>query len=90
MKNTLCTTLLVAGLAGNVFVYGQVKVEKMQKLKRDSVRILLPDHMPCLVTDLSKVERMPIKKLDSRWIRPMPNGVPDGRPHVQVVPRKKE
>jgi len=78
MRYLLCTTLLAAGLAGNVFVYGQ-----------DSIRIMRPDHMPCLVADLSRVGRMPVKKLDSRLVRPMPNGTPDGRPRLDLAPKRK-
>ena len=92
MKNILAMTLLVTGLAGNVFVYGQMPAPPTIQLKKasiDSIRILRPDHMPCLVTDLSKVEPMPVKKLDSRMVRPMPNGVPDGRPKVELAPKKK-
>jgi len=85
-------TLLVTGFAGNVVVYGQVKVlgDGTVKQKKDSVRILRPDHMPCLVADLSKVERMPVKQLDSRLVRPMPNGTPDGRPRIELAPKKKQ
>ena len=96
MKNILCTTLLVAGLAGNVFVYGQVHREgaavgrPLVQADGDSVWIMRPDRMRCLVPSPAKTERMPVKKLDIRLVRPMPNGVPDGGPHVQVVPRKKE
>ena len=95
MKNILCTTLLVAGLAGNVFVYGQVHREgtavgRPNFADGDSVWIEGPDRMPCVVLSPAKVERMPVKKLDIKLVSPMPNGVPDGGPHVQIVPRRKE
>ena len=67
MKHILFTTLLAA--AGNVFVFGQAP--------KDTIRIMRPDHMPCLVPNLAKVERMPMKPMDLRLIRPMPNGAPD-------------
>ena len=38
----------------------------------DSVRILSPDRMPCLVPDLSRVEAMPVQR--SLNLEPMPNG----------------
>jgi hypothetical protein len=28
----------------------------------DSVRVMAPDRMPCLVTDLSRMERMPVRR----------------------------
>ena len=38
----------------------------------DSVRIMSPDRMPCLVTDLSRIEAMPVQR--QRNPEPMPNG----------------
>ncbi|HVU54775.1 MAG TPA: hypothetical protein VHD83_06955 [Puia sp.] len=38
----------------------------------DSIRIMAPDRMPCLVTDLSRMERMPVQRY--RNLEPMPNG----------------
>ncbi|MBN9383978.1 MAG: hypothetical protein J0H74_24710 [Chitinophagaceae bacterium] len=131
MKNILCITLLVAGVAGNVFVYGQrardsAVVRRPLKeflhtspspvvplpgsvrpgkavfsghgniwavparggLNGNSVRVMPPDNMPCLEPSLAATERMPIKKLDSRLVRPMPNGVPNGVPWVEIAPRR--
>ena len=88
-------TLLVAGLTGNVFVFGQVKSDRtllpplvykpaqvlvvpggrpaIAQIRvvplGDSVRIMRPDHMPCLVPRL-RVEPMPVKIL--RPGEPMP------------------
>ena len=39
----------------------------------DSVRIMSPDRMPCLVSDLSRMEPMPVQQ--SRNRESMPNGV---------------
>jgi len=103
MNSILTMTLLAAGLAGNVFVYGQVRSDRAQlpplvlKSGRvvvappvrvlvapgpekliapirvvphgDSVRIMRPDNMPCLVVR-SVVEAMPVKVLIPR--DPMP------------------
>lgn len=82
MKLLLYTTLLVAGTAGNVFVFGQTG--------GDSVRIMGPDRMPCLVPSPAKTERMPVKKLDSRLVRPMPNGMTNRGPWVWPAPKKRE
>jgi len=81
MKNILTITLLVTGLAGNVFVYGQVKSDALrqtlqvpklsQGLVMPGLVIMAPDHMPCLVTK-SNGDRMYIKKLNIQ-IEPMPN-----------------
>src|SRR5258705_8675158 len=98
MKNILVMTLLVTGLAGNIFVYGQVKRDSMHRQLLppgktlwvgDSVRIMGPDKMRCLVPSLAGVERMPIKKLDSKLVRPMPNGIQPNGPRVMVIPKKK-
>jgi hypothetical protein len=88
MKNILSMTLLVTGLAGNVFVYGQAK-EDTGKQSRDSVRIMQQDKMPCLVPSPVKTERMPIKKSEIRMVRPMPNGIQPNGPRVMVIPKKK-
>jgi hypothetical protein len=92
MKNILSMTLLVTGLAGNVFVYGQMPAPPIVQLKKaaiDSIRIMQPDNMPCLVPSLAGVERMPVKKLDSRLVRRMPNGIQPNGPRVMVIPKKK-
>lgn len=90
--------MLVAGVAGNAFVYGQGRREGTAvgwplkgaiRINGDSVRVMLPDNMPCLVADLSRIERMPVKKLDSRLVRPMPNGVPDEQPRLELAPRRR-
>jgi hypothetical protein len=54
----------------------------------DSIRILSPDRMPCLVTDLSRMEGMPVQR--KRNLEPMPNGVGDGRPRLRIAPRKRD
>ena len=79
MKHILFTTLLV--LAGNVFVFGQGG--------KDTVVFLAPDHMPCLKPSLMMVERMPMKKLDQRLIRPMPNGTPSPDRELMPLPNGK-
>ena len=131
MKLLLYTTLLVAGTAGNVFVFGQTYSEGaaigrplVQALRTspsavipvpgssaadpwswypgrsasaylpslpegDSVRIMGPDRMPCLVPSTAATERMPVKKLDSRLVRPMPNGVPNGWPRLKLMPKRR-
>jgi len=48
----------------------------------DSVRILSPDRMPCVVTDLSRMERMPVQR--SRNREPMPNMMAR-KPMVRVI-----
>ena len=109
MNSILSMTLLVAGLAGNVFVYGQDKVPGAglpplvvkadpglvqpgpvrpaplftpvpggrpvvapirAVVHRDSIRILRPDNMPCLVTR-SVVAPMPVKILIPRERMPV-------------------
>ena len=37
----------------------------------DSVRVMAPDRMPCMVIDLSRMERMPVQR--QRNLEPMPN-----------------
>ncbi|HVV02579.1 MAG TPA: hypothetical protein VHC96_00090 [Puia sp.] len=48
----------------------------------DSVQILSPDRMPCVVTDLSRVESMPVQR--SRNREPMPNMMAR-KPIVRVI-----
>jgi hypothetical protein len=94
MKNILAVTLLVTGLASNVFVYGQMPASPAPVVRsnvpvrslwqNDSVRIVGPDHMPCVVPDLSKTERMPMMIVRRKWLEPMPNGIKP--PRVKVIP----
>ncbi|HVW58455.1 MAG TPA: hypothetical protein VHC48_00420 [Puia sp.] len=98
MKLLLYTTLLVAGTAGNVFVFGQTCGEERRTSgilpsllpQKDSVWIMGPDRMPCLVPSPAATERMPVKKLDSRLVRPMPNGMTNKGPWVRPAPKKRE
>jgi len=47
---------------------------------RDSVRIMSPDNMACLVPDRTKLEKMPVMKLRNRRpVDPMPNAIPRQR-----------
>jgi hypothetical protein len=97
MNNILTMTLLAAGLAGNVFVYGQVPLKvisgkgreapgtiQMQfRWNADTVVMLAPDRMPCLVSR-RPVEPMPVKKL---WpVEPMPV---KKLPRVEIIPVKQ-
>jgi hypothetical protein len=101
-------TLLVAGLTGNVFVYGQVRLAPrlspfpsspvlpgQKKIASDSIVVMWPDNMRCLVPSLAELEPMPVRRpIDvhsARGYDPMPNGFPSdrGRPWLQVVPRKR-
>jgi hypothetical protein len=92
MKKIFVMTLLATGFAGNVFVYGQYPAPGRSKwdLPIDSIRILKPDGMPCLVTDAYRIEPMPVKKSDLRLVRPMPNGIRPNVPRVRAIPLKKE
>jgi hypothetical protein len=44
------------------------------------VRMMQPDRMPCVVADIGRVERMPVRRMESP--DPMPNGVrvPESEP----------
>jgi hypothetical protein len=42
------------------------------------IRNLMPDHMPCLVADLARPERMPMLRSTNK--DPMPNGFHSNRP----------
>ena len=130
MNNILTMTLLVAGLTGNVFVYGQVRpaprlspfptspVLPGQKKAGDffaplakpgtrdadyfrrvsvsnSIVLMWPDNMRCLVPSLAGLEPMPVKRItnvhSASGYDPMPNGFPSDRgrgPWLQVIPRK--
>jgi hypothetical protein len=41
-----------------------------------SIRIMQPDNMPCLIPDMSKVEKMPVTKFENIPLKdPMPNAM---------------
>jgi hypothetical protein len=42
----------------------------------EQIRNMKPDRMPCLVPDLARLERMPVRR--SSNADPMPNGFPSG------------
>jgi len=44
----------------------------MAVTQRGMIRVLQPDHMPCVVPDLARVERMPTFRAANK--DPMPNG----------------
>ena len=145
MNSILTMTLLAAGLAGNVFVYGQVPLVPRLSLpnprlslptprlspfpsspvlpgqkkgssffaplakpgSRDteyflkvmvsnSIVMMWPDNMRCLVPSLAELEPMPVRQPfdvhSSRGYDPMPNGYPSdhGGPWLQAVPRKRQ
>ena len=83
MKHILFVTLLTG--VSNVFVLGQ-RPSDLFRLGKDTVIILAPDNMPCVKPSLAMIERMPVKKLDSRRVRPMPNGEQPWGPGLQAVP----
>jgi len=98
MKHILFLTLLT--VLSNVFVFGQGPMDVF-RLGKDTVVVLGPDNMPCVKPSLTAVERMPVKKLDNRLVRPMPNGaqpwgpgsglhsIPMPGPKLELAPPKK-
>jgi len=138
MNSIISMTLLVTGLAGNVFVYGQVgpaprlslptprlspfpssPVLPGQKKTRpffaplagpgsrdadyfrkvmvsNSIVVMWPDNMRCLVPSLAEMEPMPVRRPNyiqrSEGCDPMPNIFPSDRvrPWLKVIPRKRQ
>ncbi|MBS1663129.1 MAG: hypothetical protein JST68_18955 [Bacteroidetes bacterium] len=61
-----CFFLLVVGAAPFLVRAQTVRKIEFQKLMlsdRDSVRILTPDRMACLLPDLRRVEAMPVRRM---------------------------
>jgi hypothetical protein len=83
MKGILCLSfglVLAAGSAtGQVIGFWRSPDTTLGRfiISGGPVRILEPDHMPCLVTDFAKVGRMPVRR-DAN-ADPMPNGFRLGR-----------
>jgi hypothetical protein len=64
-------------LSINGFLQSPEKPQGLWSTWEGPVRVLKPDFMSCLVPDLSKVERMPVRRAASA--DPMPNGFRSGR-----------
>ena len=49
------------------------KIPALVTTPEGPIRTMRPDNMPCLVPDLARVERMPVRRLSGN--DPMPNGM---------------
>jgi hypothetical protein len=92
MKPLICLFFLL--IAGAASVYGQslppaspafppathlLPIPQLSTLlPQHSIRILQPDNMPCLVSSLARVERMPVRRMTNA--DRMPNGFGKKKP----------
>ena len=75
-------------LSINGFLRSPEKPQGLWSALEGPVRMLKPDYMPCLVPDLAKVERMPVRRAANA--DPMPNGFrPERAWAMEIIPGNK-